>query len=748
MSSDNDILAISSAGEASNKSASRSASLLLFAIENRTAHLVLQARRETAIYQTAATPPSAQPEAGPLAGRDPMLEALSQGRELTVQPTIQDLERYASHWASLVPEDAALRAAVTFQIGEKYLFTFHSVPSLRQALGLDTPPVQQAYQAVYSQPLATIYAPTISWLDHLRWQWARLNKRLENLPPFWTAFLLTLPGAPGLLALPIAFAGIGPLAGIALLIGFGLINILTVAALAESVARSGTTRFGLGFLGQLVDEYLGSAGSLLLTVVLAANNFLVLIIFYLGVAGTLASSTHWPSELWIIALFGVCLYFLSRRSLNSTVSSALLIVLINLLAILIIPLLVLPHFQSANFFSLGSGGSTFDPAVLGLVIGVMLSTYFSHFLVASYGPVVLRRDVSGRSWIAGSVASSFAFMLIALLWMVAVNGAIPNSVLAGQVGTVLEPLADQVGSGVQLLGALLVILSLGLASIQVSLGLYYIVAERLPVPRAPSTPLNVRLRFLFTIAPVIAAFLLAEWLALTGMGSFAGLLGTMSALLLPLLGGIFPVLLLAATRRKGDFVPGGVSRLLGHPLMLSAIFLFYWATILLHGLVIWQDPFLRLLALSTGLLVLGVTIIMLRRGALDPRMVIELRQDRRLGMQDEFNVTANGRPLSVNVRLEYPDGEQRSTAFSGRVPGFATLRAASFELPPGRIRHLTVWAHQMTPDSKSLGLPMLLQVSRENAENSVETLRAAPLSQGLAVVPLSGEACSVRLSFP
>ncbi len=744
MSPDIDILATLAADEAPDRSSARRASLLLYAIENRTAHLLLQARRETAIYRTAATPPPAQPEEPLLPSRDPMLEALSQGRELTIRPTIQDLERYAPQWAPLVPAEAISRAAVTLQLSEKYLFTFHAVPSLRQALGLDTPPVQQAYETLYAQPVATIYAPTISSLDHLRWEWARLNKRLENLPPFWIAFLLTLPGAPGLLALPIAFAGIGPLAGIALLIGFGLINLLTVAALAESVARSGTTRFGLGFLGQLVDEYLGSAGSLLLTAVLAANNFLVLIIFYLGVAGTLASSTGWPSELWMLALFGVCLYFLSRRSLNSTVSSALLIVLINLLAILIIPLLVLPHFQSANFFSLGSNGSSFNPAVLGLVIGVMLSTYFSHFLVASYGPVVLRRDASGRSWIAGSVASSLAFMLIALLWMVAVNGAIPNGVLAAQAGTVLEPLAEKIGSGVQLLGALLVILSLGLASIQVSLGLYYIVEERLPAPSSSSTPLDQRLRFLFTIAPAIAAFLLAEGLAVTGTGSFTGLLGTMCAVLLPLLGGIFPVLLLAATRRKGDFVPGVASRLLGHPLTLAAIFLFYWATILLHGLVIWQDLLLRILALSTGLIVLGVTIVLLRRGALDPRVVIELRQDRRLGMQDEFNVTANGQPLSVNVRLEYADGEQHSTAFSGHVPAFATLRAASFELPAGPIRHLKIWAHQMTPDSRSLGLPMQLQVGRENGKKSSDH----KLSNGLAAVSLTGEACSVRLSFP
>ena len=113
-------------------------------------------------------------------------------------------------------------------------------------------------------------------------------------------------------------------------------------------------------------------------------------------------------------------------------------------------------------------------------------------------------------------------------------------------------------------------------------------------------------------------------------------------------------------------------------------------------------------------------------------------------MRDEFNVTANGQPLSVNVRLQYAESEQGSNAFAGPVPTFGTLRSACFELPASRVRHLKVWAHQMTPDGKSLGLPMLLQVARGNGNNSLDL----KLSNGLAIVPLSGEACSVRLAFP
>ena len=276
-------------------------------------------------------------------------------------------------------------------------------------MGLDSPPVQEAYQRLYRQPLNAIYAPGLPFSQRLRWGWTTFSGRIEGLPPFWIAFLLTLPGAAGLLALPIVLAPLGPILSLALVVFFGLINMLTVAALAETVSRSGTARFGLGFLGQLVQEYLGSAGSVLLTVVLFINNFFVLIIFYIGFSGTLESSTHLPTVLWIVVLFGVCLYFLSRKSLNSTVTSAVLVVFISLLCLLVIPLLALPHFQLANLtsgrLSLGSGGS-FNPAALGPVIGVMLSTFFSHFLVASYGPVVLRRDPSARSWIWGCISLS------------------------------------------------------------------------------------------------------------------------------------------------------------------------------------------------------------------------------------------------------------------------------------------------------------------------------------------------------
>jgi hypothetical protein len=249
---------------------------------------------------------------------------------------------------------------------------------------------------------------------------------------------------------------------------------------------------------------------------------------------------------------------------------------------------------------------------------------------------------------------------------------------------------------------------------------------------------------LLSISPVIVAFLLAQWLAITGVGSFANLLGTQGAMALPLLGGIFPALLLAATRRKGDFVPRVVSRFLGNPIVIAATFLFFLATIFTHGLVIWQDPLLRALAIFFGFAVLGVTMLILRRGVLQPRVVIELRQDRRLGMRDEFNIAANGKPSAAEVKFEYAGGEQHAKDFTGSVPEFATLRAASFELPALDARRLKVWAHQITPDGRSRGLPLTLQVGNGNGIQASEVR----LSNGLAEVAWDGGARTVRLVFP
>jgi amino acid permease len=715
----------------------RQASTLLFAIESRTAHLVAQSQQATALYLTRKAVEERERA---------FLEALAAGRDLPVPPTIQDLERYAPDWTDLVSEaDASLRAALAHALGRKYVFTLDAVPGIRTSLGLDETAVQEVYQRLYREPLASIYAPAITFRDRLRWALSGLADWLEALPPFWIAFALTLPVGPGLLALPIALADVGALAGILLLIIFGLLNALTAAALAEAVARSGTTRFGLGYLGQLVSEYLGDAGSVLLTSVLAVNNFLVLIVFYIGIAGTLEGATSLPAELWIAGLFAVGLYFLSRKSLNSTVASSLVITAINVTLLVIIPLFALRHVQSANLAYLQVpfvGGRPFDPFVLRLILGVMLSNYFSHMLVANYGRVIIRRDHSARSWIWGCIAAIGMTTLMSCLWVVTFNGAVSPEALAAETGTALTALAGKVGTAVNWLGSVFVVLSLGMACIHISLGLLFLVEERLPAQSEGR--LGARGCFLLSISPVVAVFLVAEWLSITGEGSFAGLLGYVGVIALPLLGGIFPVLLLAATRRKGDFVPVLVLRLLGNPVVLVGTYLLFLGSIFVHGLFIYEGTMERAVTLLVGSVVLVVTIIMLRRGALDTRVVVELREDLTPNRQHVFNITASGQPMTAEVWLGYGDGEQHVQAATGEIPAFVSLRYAIFQLPVTEARELKIWAHKITPEWTSEGLPTLAKVHRGDEKKELDL----KLSGGQAVLPLDGEVCQVEIILP
>jgi amino acid permease len=717
----------------SNSLSSRRASMVLFAIENRTAQLAEQDVRDAAVYLTLANSQARE--------RD-FFAALARGRAQEANVTIQQIERYAPQWKPLLPEtpDAKLNAALADLLGKKYKFTRAEIPNLRAALALDEAATQQAFQTAFHKTLDTIYTPQLDFAARVRFAWARFAARLENLPPFWLAFFLTIPGAAGLLALPIAMARVGLGGGLLLLFGFALLNMFTAAALAEATARAGVTRLGLGWLGQLVQEYLGSAGSVLLTVVLALNNFFVLVIFYLGVGGTLQDATQLPLWLWMLALFGVCIFFLSRGSLNSTVASTLLIVFGVMLLLVLIPLFAVPHFQIANlaraaFVSLDFGSVQFALAVL-------LSTYFSHLLVATYGPVVIRRDASARAWIGGSAAAIFGFMLIASLWLVILDGALPPDVIARTQGTILTPLAAQAGAVVLWLGSLLVILSLGLATVQIALGLYYMVQERLPASRAHSIFAPPRVRFLFSILPMFGVLALAEWLGFTGAGSFASLLGIVSAFSLPLLGGVFPILLLAATRRKGEFVPRTAGRWFGSPLLWAAVYFIFVGIIFVYGVFIFQDLLPRALILSVGILTLGVTVVMLRRGAFHPRLVILVQNDEREPRAARYSIVENGNPTRAQIDLEYA-----TTIQSVHAPSHAIvwdgLRSLRVRVPSHAARSLKIWALRCTAESAGQGLDTRVEIENGGTTRTVETNAA----RAEVNVPLEAGALDARLEF-
>jgi hypothetical protein len=134
-------------------------------------------------------------------------------------------------------------------------------------------------------------------------------------------------------------------------------------------------------------------------------------------------------------------------------------------------------------------------------------------------------------------------------------------------------------------------------------------------------------RFWLALSPLILLFLLTEWLLVKRLESFSQVVGFVGVVAVPVVAGVFPVLLLFASRRKGEHVPGFVLRFLAHPVVVGAIYLVSVGMLFLHGLLIWQNSFQRAIALLVGIVVLGTTALMARQGAFARRLVIEIRHD-------------------------------------------------------------------------------------------------------------------------
>ncbi len=842
----------------------RRANTLLFLIESRTAQIVARARVEFSLTEQTASE------------RDlAFLEAFALGNAPPLHPTIQHLERYALEWAPLVPENTRMKAAVAHTLGEKYTFTYQTVPNIRAALGLDEKAVQVAYSRLYKSHLVKMFATKLPLTEQLRWNLSALAQRLESLPPFWLASLITVSlGLPqAFLALPIAVTDIGPLVTIAFLIIIGAINILTMACMAEAIGRSGDFRYGNPFIKQLVSNYLGNTGSFILSIAVGIRVFLIALACYIGLSTTLANFTHISPALWAVLLFFTGLYLLSRKSLNFTVAVMVLLAAINVSLLLILSILALGHVQLDNLFYLNLpflSGHPFQPWMLQQVLGVSLMLYFGHVYVGECAKVILPRDPGASSLIWGSVAGTAFLTVLFCIWVLAVNGAIPPELLAGQSGTALEPLALIVGSSVSVLGAVLVTLLLGMAWLRSSSLLLNLAREWLPIrprpililPRkqgtlilhpcgdrsriphigltylglekqAPKFHLDVQLNgkishveiivterweikeildqfpdlrewrihltlevrsanqnsvclqvsspmliayegrlksdgrnttvnnvnmptmvrrfwtnllnqrsFLLSISPLVLVLLLTEWLFLTGVQSFTSVLAFAGVLGNSLVGGIFPVLLLLSSRRKGELAPGVVLGILNHPFFCIGIYSLFLGILFVHGLFIWSNVAARISALCIALLSLGATFVMKRYGAFASCVIVELRQH--LGGRSVFTITADGQPKTVEVYLGYAEGEQHHQAASVEIPSLKTLRYATFRLPTKQEEELRVWVHSSNKSGDSRSIPALMEFESGNKNMQFDL----KLSSGRVLLPLFSNTCWLKLTFP
>jgi hypothetical protein len=352
------------------------------------------------------------------------------------------------------------------------------------------------------------------------------------------------------------------------------------------------------------------------------------------------------------------------------------------------------------------------------------------------------------------MASVYIFILSVLFY--SAIPAIPAEILANTSGTALIPLTDVVGPVVLILGTIFVILGMGMVTIHFSLALFNQVREWLPTPAPPdeagqSSPgLTSKLkasllsrpgRFWLGFAPLLLIFLWIEWLLWTEQESFIEPLAFVGVITIPLLGGIFPMLMLAASRRKGDYVPGWVWRFVGHPIVVIAVYLIFLTGILVYGLFIWSDPVPRLAALASAGVVLIVTFIVIRQGAFTPRAVVELRANQAAQKLGVFTITNTGQPLPVDIQLKYKNDRQQCHTAGGDIPDFKNLRAMTIHLPPTSAKELKLWLHQITPEDFSEGLPGRVTIQQGQEKREIE---AVP-SSGIVILPLNGETCRIEI---
>jgi Transmembrane amino acid transporter protein len=717
----------------------RRASTLLFAIESRTAILSLRARTAMARFETERT----------AADREGLLlAALAGGRAQAVHLTIQDLDRHARHWADLVPPDPELRAAVLSRIIEKYRLPSRA-GQLRSVLGAHDAAVENAYRRQTGHGLeeADTRSDPMPLRERVRWWRASASRRLEGLPPFWLAYALTLTETVGggALALPIAFAKFGAIGATITLAVFGVVNALTIAAMVESITRNGSIRYGAAYFGRLIGDYLGRPGKSVALPALFALDAVGFMVALVGFGTTIGGVTGVPAVVCAAILFGGVAVILWRGSFNSTVALAVAVGLVNLGLITAIAILAAGVGPPAGAPA-GQTGLVLDASLLEVMFGVALLAYFGHTSAGYAAKVVLARDPSGRQLLAGNVAAILTAMVIYIFFVLAVTAAVGQGTLAGYGGTALTPLAARVGPSVDVLGTIYVTLALGLSAVYLGLGIFHQMAE-VTAGRRFTRRRGFRggrlLDFAIRAAPLGVIFAVVEWLLDTGGISFTEPLNVVGTITLPLLGGVFPMLLLVASRRRGGRLPGWIIGPLGHPIVAILIGSLYLLAVVSFGLWIWHDPLERGVALFIGITIIALTAVTWRRGSFAPRTVVEYRVEAGPPALGMLSIVSAGRALAATIGIDETTGIRTVNASTAQINAPNRLRSVRVGLPEHASGELELWVHAVAADGTSTTTPTAVDLL---VGGDLTTIQIDGQTNRPVVVPQGGGAAVLTIS--
>lgn len=220
-------------------------------------------------------------------------------------------------------------------------------------------------------------------------------------------------------------------------------------------------------------------------------------------------------------------------------------------------------------------------------------------------------------------------------------------------------------------------------------------------------------RFWVALSPIIGTFAVAVWLLVSGAGTFTQVVNFTGVFAVTVGAGFFPLWLVASSRRKGDIVPGIVHPLLGHPVVVGALYLVFLGHLLLHGLVIWRGQVAGVVSLGLAAAMVVLTVVMARSGAFDRHAAVELRATD--GGSGFFAVTAGGQHpegARVIVNRAGSEGEEEVLdAARGELPDLAALRGLRFRFPAAGMKAIGIRVHKVGPSGESEPLPCSWEVS-------------------------------------
>ena len=98
-------------------------------------------------------------------------------------------------------------------------------------------------------------------------------------------------------------------------------------------------------------------------------------------------------------------------------------------------------------------------------------------------------------------------------------------------------------------------------------------------------------------APTFVVLVILEVVVLLGVDDFVGSVAFAGTLTVPFLTGVFPLLLIAAARRRGEYVPGLVIGLFGRPAVIAGLLAMFVVVVGLHAFI-WDGVVERVAALG------------------------------------------------------------------------------------------------------------------------------------------------------